>query len=329
MIAANPSRPSPPVAVVIAAYNAQAFVATAIRSALAQPEASEVWVVDDASTDATVTAAESCDDGTGRLRIVRLGLNGGPAAARNVALAATRADWICVLDADDQFRQGRLAALLSEAGEADMVADAITRLPSLCDASISKSNSPMDESGWRTISLAEFIEGNVSRPGAHRQELGFIKPIMSTAFLRARKICYDPRLRLGEDFLLYAEVLAHGGRLKLGPPCGYLALTRADSLSGRHTIHDLESLRNATLALEDIRRLTSSERKALRRHWRSVDNRLQWRRLIQAVKSRDIAAAAAAFHDPAAAANLVGKLSEEAWLRAKRRLVSAPQKSVR
>ena len=309
------------VAVIIAAFNAADMVAVAVRSALAQPEASEVWVVDDASTDATSEVAEACDDGTGRLRVVRAAVNGGPAAARNIALEATRADWVCVLDADDWFAPDRLTKLLFAAGGAEMVADTLTRVAGPEAASAAGSGeSRVAKTEWTSIDLAAFIDGNVSRRGRHREELGFIKPIISTVFLRRHRIQYAPRLRLGEDFLLYAQVLAHGGRLRLGPPCGYLALTRPDSLSGRHTISDLEALRDCTKSLERIRTLSPLEREAIRRHWRSVDDRLQWRRLIEAVKARNLGAALATFHDPAAALNLVGKLGEQAWLRTQRRL---------
>ena len=309
----------PNVAVVIAAFNAEATVALAVRSALGEPETLEVWVVDDASTDATARIAEACDDGSGRLRVVRQSANGGPSAARNVALAATRAAWICVLDADDRFAPGRLARLLAAANGVEMVADAITRVASL-EHDVFPAADGGPALGWATIDLATFIEGNVSRSGRHREELGFIKPLMSTVFLRRHRVEYAPRLRLGEDFLLYAQVLAHGGRLRLGPPCGYLALTRPDSLSGRHTIDDLQALRDCTRSLERIRTLTSLERRAVRRHWRSVDDRLQWRRLIEAVKARDLGAALRTFHDPASALNLMEKLAGQVWSRGWRRL---------
>ncbi|WP_426023423.1 glycosyltransferase family 2 protein [Brevundimonas sp. PWP3-1b1] len=304
------------IAVVIAAFNAETTVDLAVRSALAESETLEVWVIDDASTDATARVAESCDDGSGRLRVIRQAANGGPSAARNVALAATRAEWICVLDADDGFAPGRLGRLLAEADGAEMVADAITRVSAFDGtATFHPQDTPQAASLWATVSLADFIEGNVSRRGRHREELGFIKPLMSTVFLRRHRIEYAPRLRLGEDFLLYAQVLAHGGRLRLGPPCGYIALTRPDSLSGRHTIDDLEALRDCTRNLEGIRTLTAPERRAVRRHWRSVDDRLQWRRLIEAVKARDARAALKTFHDPASALNLLKNLAGQAWLR--------------
>ena len=47
----------PNVAVVIAAFNAETTINLAVRSALTEPETLEVWVVDDASTDATARVA--------------------------------------------------------------------------------------------------------------------------------------------------------------------------------------------------------------------------------------------------------------------------------
>lgn len=323
MKASAPLQPSTKdVAVVIAAYEAAATIAVAVRSALAQPEAAEVWVVDDGSSDGTAEAAKACDDGSGRLRVVQQAENGGPSAARNVALAATQAQWICVLDADDRFLPGRLSRLLAETGQAEMVADAIVRVADLTDEPPLASAAPAS-ADWRMIDLAAFIDGNVSRKGRQREEMGFIKPLMSTAFLRRHRVQYAPGLRLGEDFLLYAQVLAHGGRLRLGPSCGYLALTRADSLSGRHSIDDLKALRDCAATLQRIHTLTPSEQRAIRRHWRSVDDRLQWRLLIEAVKSRDPRAALSTFHDLPATRGLAAKLGEQAWIRARRRLSSA------
>ena len=312
----SPSRDAD-VAVVIAAYNAADTVAIAVRSALAEPEVTEVWVIDDASTDDTFARAAACEDGSGRLHVRRQATNGGPSAARNIALAATRARWICVLDADDRFAPGRIGRLLAAPSPAELIADGVTKVAALEPVG---GPWPAAPEAWRRIDLAEFVEANVSRRGRQREELGFIKPLMSTDFLRRNGISYAPEIRLGEDFLLYAEVLAQGGVLLLGPPLGYLALTRADSLSARHSIADLQALRDCTRALAAIRPLTPPERLAIRRHWRSVDDRLQWRRLIDAVKTRDGRSAAATFHDPRASLNLVGKLLEQAWLRATARL---------
>lgn len=314
----QPSTPPPAdVAVVIAAYNAAETVSLAVRSALREPEVAEVWVIDDASADDTFARAAECDDGSGRLRVLRQPTNGGPSAARNIALAATAAPWICVLDADDRFAPGRIGRLRKAPVRAELIADGVTKV-----ADLDGDGGPWTATGegWRVVGLAEFIAANVSRRGRHREELGFIKPLMSTTFLRRHRITYAADLRLGEDFLLYAKALAHGGALALGPPQGYLALTRPDSLSARHSVVDLQALRDSTRTLTGIRTLSDAERVAVRRHWRSIDDRLQWRRLIDAVKARDPRAAAATFHDPRAGLHLTGQLLEQAWLRAGARL---------
>ena len=103
------------VCAVIAACNAAATVGAAVASALAEIEVGEVVVVDDASSDGTDRAARAADDGSGRLRIIRLDKNHGPAFARNQAIAASRSPLIAVLDADDVFLPGPLQA---DAGDA-------------------------------------------------------------------------------------------------------------------------------------------------------------------------------------------------------------------
>lgn len=114
------------VTVVIAAWRASGTIGRAVASALAQPEAAEVVVVDDASNDdgATLAAARAADDGTGRLIVLELEKNAGPSTARNTALRASKAAWIAVLDSDDIMQPGRLAKLLalSQAGY-ELIAD--------------------------------------------------------------------------------------------------------------------------------------------------------------------------------------------------------------
>ena len=112
------------ICVVIAAYNSAATIGRAVASALAQAETVEVIVVDDASTDATAAAARAADDGSGRLTVRCLAMNGGPSHARNLAIAASHATHIAVLDADDFFLPGRFAALLTVPNW-DMIADDI------------------------------------------------------------------------------------------------------------------------------------------------------------------------------------------------------------
>lgn len=104
-------------AIIIPAYNASAFLAEAIESALAQTHApSQVVVVDDGSTDDTAAVAERFCDAVMLLRQP----NAGVSAARNHGAAQTSSDWLLFLDADDRLRLDALEKLLSRAGEAPL-----------------------------------------------------------------------------------------------------------------------------------------------------------------------------------------------------------------
>ncbi|MEM7645010.1 MAG: glycosyltransferase family 2 protein, partial [Pseudomonadota bacterium] len=100
--------------VIIAAWNAEAELSRSLRSALAQAIPVEVIVADDASTDGTASLVETMAQADPRVVLVRQAVNGGPGAARNVAIEAARGDWIAVLDADDTMRPDRLAKMIAE-----------------------------------------------------------------------------------------------------------------------------------------------------------------------------------------------------------------------
>jgi succinoglycan biosynthesis protein ExoU len=299
-------------AIVIAAYNAEATIARAIRSALAEPEVAEVCVVDDASSDATAEIVRACDPGDGRLIMLRQSVNAGPSAARNAAIEATRAPWIGVLDADDYLLAGRTRALLAHAGEADLIADALVRVPDGGDAAPPAPTALLGAP--ETLTLENFVLGNLSpRKGA--LEHGYLKPLMRRAFLDAHRLRYRAEMRLGEDYELYARALAHDARFLTVGPAGYVSVARAGSLSAAHTEEDLQRLRDCDRELAAIRPLAPGEQRALRRRTASVDCRLQWRLMINAVKARDVRAALKTFRSPATAVYLAARLAEQAWLR--------------
>jgi succinoglycan biosynthesis protein ExoU len=279
------------VCVVIPARDARATIGRAVGSALAQPEASEVFVVDDGSVDGTADAARDCDDGTRRLSVLQLPASGGPAAARNLAFAAGRAPWICPLDADDYFRPGRLARLLSQADGCDFAADDLLRI---VQGEPDEAARPMIGSRMALpvdVDLETFVRSNISRPGLPRAELGFLKPLMRRSFLQHHALAYDEGLRLGEDFILYAKALAFGARFRIVPPCGYVAVERPDSISGRHGAVELRSLLKANEALKNLP-LTPAETGAIREHHSHVAAKLALRDFLNAKRAGGLFGAA-------------------------------------
>ncbi len=309
---------APSVTILIAAYNAEATLSRAIASALAQPEIMQVIVIDDASSDASAAIAEAAAQSDARVLALKQAVNAGPAAARNKGLAAASGDWIGVLDADDYLQQGRVARLLAHAENADFIADVLLRVT---DGDATPASAAWSAEAAQSIDFIGFVESNLGLAG-RPLDLGFVKPLMRRSFLEAHNLAYRD-MRLGEDYELYARALALGARFLLTPAAGYVSVEREGSLSKKHSEHDLRQLRDCDDALARVRPLTPAEHRALRRHRASVDNRLQWRLLINAVKARDPIAAVKTFHTPAAALYLACRLAEQAWLRSAKRLARA------
>jgi len=104
--------------VVIAAYNAEGWLARAVESALALAFVRSVVVVDDGSAVEAAGVLAGIDDG--RVRTVRQE-NAGPSVARNrglddVAGELSAGAFVVLLDADDELLDGVGAALVDAAG---------------------------------------------------------------------------------------------------------------------------------------------------------------------------------------------------------------------
>ena len=274
-----------PICVIIAAYNARETIGRAVRSALDAPEVAEVVVIDDASSDGSADAARAADDGTGRLRVLSLPRNMGPAAARNIALGESSAPIITMLDADDHVLPGRFATLLAIPGW-DAIADNILFVPESMAANPAILPEQRGNPVVRTLDIAAFVDGNVSRPDRPRGELGFIKPLIRRDFLVSHGLHYDETLRLGEDFILYARMLHAGARFLLSNAVGYCAIERPTSLSGRHRTEDLAALLAADDAL--LAEFTGAGRQALLRHRRQLGVKLLHRQLLDAKRERGL-----------------------------------------
>lgn len=311
----------PDVAVLVPAWRAESVLARAVDSALAQEGvAVEVAVVDDCSPDGTFAAAEALAARDPRVVALRQSRNQGPSAARNAAIAATTAPWVCPLDSDDFMEPGRLARMLAaaEADALDLLADDLLQVrESALDGPRRRlwSETPI---GALDISLEAFVLGNLSERRGGRRELGFIKPLMRRAFLERHRLAYDEGMRLGEDYDLYARALAAGGRLRLIDPCGYVGVLREGSLSSSHGASELGHLVGADQRLLQLD-LSRAERAAVRAHLTETQKRWRWVRLIDAVKARDPLEAARCFAaSPAVIAALLANLTEQAVLRGAR-----------
>ena len=115
------------ISVVIPLYNKEASIAQSLSSVLSQSyDDFEVVIVDDGSTDGSVSIVESIKDP--RIRLIRQE-NGGPSKARNTGVKNAKGQWILFIDADDEMLPGALdyfAHIIKEHTNIDMFLGEVT-----------------------------------------------------------------------------------------------------------------------------------------------------------------------------------------------------------
>lgn len=277
------------ISIILTSYNVRGYIARALESALSQQDVDlEVICVDDSSTDGTYEYLQGIEDP--RVATLRLNANGGPSVARNAGITRARGQWLAVLDGDDAYLPGRLARCLAaaRAQKADIILDNLTVL-----READNTRFPMFPAkrlaALNPLSLADYIEGN--RLFAPGYTLGYTKPVFSAAFLREKKLAYDPAIRIGEDYHLMAECLAEGARCIVLPEEGYQYTVRTGSISHRLTLADITRMQETDAKLLARHTLSGSALAAQKRREASFRTAAAFTRLIDALKMKNAAAA--------------------------------------
>jgi succinoglycan biosynthesis protein ExoO len=272
-------RPSAPrVTVMTPAYNAAHCLPRAVQSVLAQSERDfEYIIVDDGSEDDTRAAARELARSDNRIRTIFMPCNGGASSALNAATDVARGRWVALLDADDWYEPTRLQRLLDAAERADvqMVADNQVIFDAKADRRVGLAFP--NGGGARRIGLAEFIAA--TDPTASF-DIGMLKPIFRTDFIRSRRVTYREDVRHGYDYFVLLDFFVTGGHALLVPdplywyvqPFGTLSRQWAQDggrrypfehvkrmnddviadMSGRLSLEHLESLIRRGYALEAL-----------------------------------------------------------------------------
>jgi succinoglycan biosynthesis protein ExoO len=234
------------VSVIIAAYNAEDYLAKSIESVLSQEGiALEVVLVDDGSTDNTLEIMKRFATKDSRVNIVQNCENIGLSAARNQGMRVACGEWVTPLDADDWYGEGRLARLL-EAGRrhgVEMVADD----QFLSSAGGHKKTRTLLSRRFRgletIISTAEFIKE--TRVSPFKMSMGYIKPLIRRDFMLEHSLGYNENLQQFVDWELWMRCLLDDARLLvIGIPGYYYVYDIPGSVSKK------KPARNVALLLE-------------------------------------------------------------------------------
>jgi len=98
------------VSIIVPAYRAATVIGETINSVIAQTYSNwEMLIADDCSPDNTTEVVLNAAARDPRIKLIKCLINGGPAAARNAALARAKGRWIAFLDSDDVWLPTKLA----------------------------------------------------------------------------------------------------------------------------------------------------------------------------------------------------------------------------
>lgn len=103
------------VTVLVAAYNAEAYLPRCLDSLLCQSHRDfQAVCVDDGSTDGTQALLRRYAASDSRIEVIALDSNHGQAFARNEGLKTAKGDYVCFLDADDWLDSDALRLAVEE-----------------------------------------------------------------------------------------------------------------------------------------------------------------------------------------------------------------------
>lgn len=299
------NRANPLISVIMANYRGARYLAASMKAVLAQSEPRlELILADDASDDDSVAIARGIAAGDPRVKVIASPRNGGPAVTRNLALDATRGDWIAVVDSDDLIHPQRLARLVqaATAAGADIAADDLVHFGAAERAQGRTLLQGLRLSSPMRLTLDLYLQGNA--PGADLPSFGYLKPLIRRSVLGSRR--YDPALRIGEDYDLILRLLIDGASFLLLPDPLYAYRRHAGSVSHRLSVETVGAMLAAHEALPPIG--DPAARRTAAAIGRDLRAALRYEQLVLDIKARRAGAVLPQLADPRMLKRLAGSV---------------------
>ena len=190
------------VSVVVPSYNAGEYLAYTLESIEKQTfEAFECIVVDDSSTDGSLSVARSFARRDRRFRVIEHRANSGLSASRNTGLRAARAPYVCFLDADDLMMRRSLELRVKYLASAQhpLVAGTFCHSKTIYP----DAKAPPNEEAHAATNVVDFVVSAGNCPFNANQ------PMLRTEVIRGLG-GFDETLPTAEDYDLWMRVFRAG-----------------------------------------------------------------------------------------------------------------------
>lgn len=188
------------ISVIIPAYNAARWLPRAVEACRTQTlSPTEIIIVDDASSDATLDVAKQLAAQHARVNVLRHKRNSGPAAARNRGAAESRGEFLAFLDADDHWDPTKLEKQMRAMRAQPQTGLVLTAVR---------------ERNMHGLTLREMWHRiPETRQERVRAFFTFKLNMLTPTALMPRHVFeevggFDPDLRIGEDYFLFMKIAA-------------------------------------------------------------------------------------------------------------------------
>lgn len=212
---------SPLISIITPLYNAESFIPETIASIQKQTYTKwEQIIVNDASTDNSLSVAQAIARADERIRIEDLPENKGAAYCRNLATTLARGSYIAFLDSDDLWQAEKLEKQLNFMQQND------------CDVSFT-SYQHIDENGIRLNKRIRAIPELSYRKQHRNNYIGNLTGMYNAGALGKIE---SPDIRKRQDWAVWLEAIKRSGKPALGIQEDLsLYRVRQDSMSSNKT----------------------------------------------------------------------------------------------
>lgn len=238
------------VSIVVAAYNAETYIAETLRTILSQTyPAVEMIVVDDGSRDSTCQVVESFGE---KVKLIRMANSGGPSMPRNVGAGHASGEYLVFFDADDLMCADRVETQLRFLQSNPQVQLVVSDYRNFTEQG--------DYTGTHfdtcvNLQQVTSLFRNATLSGPEAQDALLVENFGCTCACMFRRSVFeeaggfDPELRVGEDYELIYRV-ARRGPIAVLPHVAFRRRLHAQNVSNRIEYNLQQKIRTRAKMLE-------------------------------------------------------------------------------
>lgn len=200
----------PLVSIIVPVYNVEKYLSTCINSILSQSVLDwELLLIDDGSNDRSGFICDDYSQIDPRIRVFHL-TNGGVSNARNFGIDNARGKWLCFVDADD-YLDSRSIDLCLKYEDCDLIRFSMEYVYS----EENFNNRSYNLTSY--TSKSDFLYDVISRNTILGVCAGFYKRDLFEQY----KIRFNPKISLGEDWLVFAQLVYRANLFAVDTNCYY------------------------------------------------------------------------------------------------------------